>query len=123
MASRDYSETKSEPDDLTPQNNSKENSAEKFEIEETSQITELVSYRFPYGKVILTISLLIAIVSLIVIGIIEQAKANFVAVGIPYWIIAFILTVPWTLYFVNLVRFYRAHPLERNRILNEIPDI
>ncbi|CAG9327453.1 unnamed protein product [Blepharisma stoltei] len=122
MDSKDDSVTKSEPEILVPPDIAKEILAESFEVEDGESI-EVDSYEFPYGKIILTISLSIAVVSLIIIGIVAQAKAKFIAEGLPYWIIAGILSIPLVFYFFNLFRAYNAHPLERKRILNEIPDI
>ena len=77
----------------------------------------------PIGRMCTAACLLLLGLSLLVIGFVKEAKAKVPAEGVPFWVIGCLILVPGGYCAYELGRAYRAKtPIERKRILNEIPD-
>lgn len=77
----------------------------------------------PVGRMCTACCLLVLGLTLLVIGFVKEAKARVPAEGVPFWVIGCLILVPGSYCGYELVRAFRAKtPIERRRILNEIPD-
>lgn len=77
----------------------------------------------PFGRVCTSCCLLLLGIALLIVGFVKEAKASVPAEGVPFWVIGCLVLVPGGYCAYELFRAYRAKtPIERRRILNEIPD-
>lgn len=99
-----------------------QNSSFDVQADEPAE-TEDIEAGMPLGRMCTACCLLTLGIALLIIGFVKEAKARVPAEGVPFWVIGCLVLVPGGYCAYELLRAYRAKtPIERRRILNEIPD-